>query len=512
MLADGATALVQAESDPALAVQQPAPAWFSEWAASQGIQQFAHLLEQAGLISFVESCGTPLTMFVPTNDAILAMRATLPTDMQLLRELLCVHITMGSLSREELLTTRSITTIGQQTHHVQVSEPQAEGMLHILQVGTVKLNSADIELPSQRGRVHVVDCVMCCLRLLQHCRFEQVWNKTVRPSPKVGLQGAWQPVDELHAVLVHCDTWTPRFNGLRGNVVPLGPVASTHGDRASRHFQDNVVHYSELLILEKPPEMSKKKRKKPEVRARRGAWPHGSPEVLLPPCTATSRSLHSRLLRAALSALGSPYINRRLPLLFASQEGGGVDDGYATPHYRMMFSLYRRDPPPLVPIAVAPGEEAPPEGKHLTFCMAPEDILIRNSFHMLSENEKEYVPPRPPKHAGAPRRPLARAVAARQSSWRLPDALPRRAPPTRSLVEQSHDPALRSSYSPDTLATYPPHRAARCLPPHRHAPPSPPQVSALRVQVKAERSEAEGPAARPRARPLHRLAHGLSAR
>ena len=30
-------------------------------------------------------------------------------------------------------------------------------------------------------------------RLLQHCRFEQVWNKTVRPAPKLALQGEWQP-------------------------------------------------------------------------------------------------------------------------------------------------------------------------------------------------------------------------------------------------------------------------------------------------------------------------------
>ena len=50
------------------------------------------------------------------------------------------------------------------------------------------LMTADIDLPEGRGTAHVVDCVMCCLRLLQNCRFEQVWNKTVRPSPKVGLQ------------------------------------------------------------------------------------------------------------------------------------------------------------------------------------------------------------------------------------------------------------------------------------------------------------------------------------
>ena len=41
-----------------------------------------------------------------------------------------------------------------------------------------------------------------------------------------------------------------------------------------------------------------------------------------------------------------------------------------------MFSLYRRDLTP--PIINEDGSENP-DGKHLTFCMAPEDILIRNS-------------------------------------------------------------------------------------------------------------------------------------
>ena len=118
------------------------------------------------------------------------------------------------------------------------------------------LVAADKILPGNRGHVHVVDCVMCCLRLLESCRFEQVWNKTVRPPPKVALQGGWKSNDELHAVLVHCDTWTPRFVGLRGNIVPLGSTGSGGADhRAARHFQDGVVNYSELLILEKPPEM-----------------------------------------------------------------------------------------------------------------------------------------------------------------------------------------------------------------------------------------------------------------
>lgn len=302
-------------------IAESAP-WFQQFASKNGVTEFARLVSDSDLVGFVEGSETPLTLFVPTNEAILAVTHKLPGDQQLLRELVCVHITLGSLSREQLLSTRSITTVGQQTHHVQVHDSGS------VQVGTMSLCVSDVPLPENRGTMHVVDCVMCCLRLLQNCRFEQVWNKTIRPSPKIALQGDWKPNDELHAVLVHCDTWTPRFTGLRGNIVPLGSVAPGADHRAARHFQEGVVHYNELLILEKPPEMSKRKRKK----------------------------------------------------------DGEDDKPDATPHYRLMFSLYRRD---ALPAFAVGADEPTTDGKHLTFCMAPADILIRNSFHMLSEAEKE---------------------------------------------------------------------------------------------------------------------------
>eukprot|EP00965_Chrysotila_dentata_P060165 1994777-Pleurochrysis_carterae.AAC.2 len=40
----------------------------------------------------------------------------------------------------------------------------------------------------------------------------QVWNKTVRPSPKLEVHGDWRSsTDELHAILIHSDSWQPRF-------------------------------------------------------------------------------------------------------------------------------------------------------------------------------------------------------------------------------------------------------------------------------------------------------------
>ena len=45
----------------------------------------------------------------------------------------------------------------------------------------------------------------------------------------------------------------------------------TAAERQSKAFQGGVIHFHELLILEKPPEMSKKKRKKKDTDAVRSA-------------------------------------------------------------------------------------------------------------------------------------------------------------------------------------------------------------------------------------------------
>ena len=299
---------------------------FTQWASDLGLRRFADLIAEADLSDFIDTCMTPLTIFAPTDCAIARLGTQRPVDAELLRELMCVHLTMGQLSSGELLTTRSITTIGQQTHHITLL---GEGGGQGLQVGPATLVQHDVKLPDGRGVVHMVDCVMCCLRLLQHCRYEQVWNKTVRPSPKVAIHGEWNHQrDELHAILIHCDSWHPLMQGLRGHAIALAPP--TGADKGHKSFQDAIAHFSDLLILEKPPEMSKKKRKK-------GA------------------------------ELG----------------GAGATEAGPTANYRVMFSLYRKDH------ATSHGKVGEERGKHLTFVMAPEDILIRNSFHMLSEEEKQ---------------------------------------------------------------------------------------------------------------------------
>jgi hypothetical protein len=77
-------------------IAESAP-WFQQFASKNGVTEFARLVSDSDLVGFVEGSETPLTLFVPTNEAILAVTHKLPGDQQLLRELVCVHITLGSL-------------------------------------------------------------------------------------------------------------------------------------------------------------------------------------------------------------------------------------------------------------------------------------------------------------------------------------------------------------------------------------------------------------------------------
>ena len=78
-------------------VGDPPVPWFTSWASKNELSEFARLVVDSDLSTFVEGSETPLTLFAPTNQVLRAMAHKLPTDPQLLRELACVHITLGSL-------------------------------------------------------------------------------------------------------------------------------------------------------------------------------------------------------------------------------------------------------------------------------------------------------------------------------------------------------------------------------------------------------------------------------
>ena len=135
--------------------------------------------------------------------------------------------------------------------------------------------------------------------------------------------------------------------------------------------------------------MSKKKRK-----PRRRATVAGVPLTATPSSRPKSRRGRQRAARRVGDGAtrpghgggggGAGGVRPSLAVAAAANTDGArrrqAESIHPTANYRI-FSLYRKD------------SDAPPpaEGTRClatTFCMAPEDILIRNSFHMLSETEK----------------------------------------------------------------------------------------------------------------------------
>ena len=215
--------------------------------------------------------------------------------------------------------------------------------------------------------------------------------------------------------------------GLRGAIVPL-----VGGERNAKAFADSTVHFHELLILEKPPEMSKKKRKP------KGAEPTvaGVPLTATPVLEAQESSeavnaqlaasaMEQRAQDTAVAAAARAASDPSLAVAAAANTETALavvkpESIHPTANYRMMFSLYRKDSD-----APPPAEGTQCSGRHLTFCMAPEDILIRNSPHMLSETEKARRATRHPQlGATSARRRFLRARALHSPQTRRAEQRP----------------------------------------------------------------------------------------
>ena len=98
MITEMPAAVAAPDAPAAPAADGDAPAFsFKDFAQEHGLNKFASLLADAGLAEFIDNCETALTIFAPSDEAFARLGESVPGDTQLLRELLCVHITIGSL-------------------------------------------------------------------------------------------------------------------------------------------------------------------------------------------------------------------------------------------------------------------------------------------------------------------------------------------------------------------------------------------------------------------------------
>jgi len=199
-----------------------------------------------------------VTVLAPTNTALAQLSEATRKDSRLLRQIVFAHICSGRSSLEEMQRKNCAVAMAGQTHAVYTEGGQNN-------VGTARLGRTDFEFSG--GIVHEVHSVLLVVQLLSDCHVEQVWKKTLQPSPQISVcgggvhQGVGVRVElEVHACLLHVATGQLVPEALVGHLKPL--EASSLGD-------EKQLAFNELTVITKPPSLSKRPGRAPPEGANR---------------------------------------------------------------------------------------------------------------------------------------------------------------------------------------------------------------------------------------------------
>lgn len=168
-------------------------------------------------------------------------------DPQLVRLLLLGHICTGRDSLLQLRQKNCALSISGQTHSVTSDGTDTC-------VGTAKVSRADIGFGG--GVLHEMSSVMLQIIVTKECHVEQVWKKTLQPSPLVAIVGGPSATSdfEVHACLVHLRTGDIVPEAMRGHIRKVGPHAA----------QQVTLEFSEITVMAKPPSLAKRRGKDSE--------------------------------------------------------------------------------------------------------------------------------------------------------------------------------------------------------------------------------------------------------
>ena len=169
-------------------------------------------------------------------------------DPQLVRLLLLGHICAGRDSLLQLRQKNCAVSISGQTHSVYTSDGKDTC------VGTAKVSRADIGFDG--GVLHEMTSVMLQIIVTKECHVEQVWKKTLQPSPLVAIVGGSSANTdfEVHGCLVHLQTGGIVPEAMRGHIRKVGPHAA----------QQVTLAFSEITVMAKPPSLAKRRGKDSE--------------------------------------------------------------------------------------------------------------------------------------------------------------------------------------------------------------------------------------------------------
>ncbi len=152
------------------------------------------------------------TVLAPTDEAFSQICEESRHEPRLVRQLLLGHICSGVATLADMRTKNCVVALAGQTHNVVVAEA---GEVH---VGTSRLGATDVRYDG--GILHEVSAVLLVLSLVRDSHSEQVWKKSMQPSPILSVVGGTGAPSEfeVHGCLLHAATGQLVPEGLRGHV------------------------------------------------------------------------------------------------------------------------------------------------------------------------------------------------------------------------------------------------------------------------------------------------------
>jgi len=208
-----------------------------------GLNAFCDALAFTGLRDeLVRFSGGGVTILAPTDEAFARLPEEVRTDVRLVRALLLGHMCVGTSTVDALKDKECAVAVAGQTHAVYDEDG------HVC-VGTACFSRNDISFTG--GVIHELSSVLMILWLVRDAHTEQVWKKSLQPSPVVSTLGGLLLTGneyEVHGCLLHAATGSLIPDGLRGHV---RSVKATDGEQR--------LAFTEVTVLTKPPSLAKRR-------------------------------------------------------------------------------------------------------------------------------------------------------------------------------------------------------------------------------------------------------------
>jgi uncharacterized surface protein with fasciclin (FAS1) repeats len=192
LVEDGSSGLHQYSAT--LASQWPAAGPYLDQLQGERIASaFWRCAQESGFTAFCDAltfCGlrdelprlmdSGITVLAPTDEAFSRISESTRRDPRLVRQLLLGHLCSGVASVSDIRAKNCAVALAGQTHAAG-----AEG--GALFVGTARLCRTDVRFDS--GILHEVSSVLLVVSLVRDSHSEQVWKKSLQPSPVLAIVG-----------------------------------------------------------------------------------------------------------------------------------------------------------------------------------------------------------------------------------------------------------------------------------------------------------------------------------